>query len=207
MTRKRSKPTFIEEARRKQIVDATISVIAETGYLNTSLAEIAKHADISKGVISYHFNGKDELIDETINTVLSDSYRYIKGQVQQAGDDHRAQLRTYIEASFDYMAANRSHFVALVDLWGSFSSYEAKKAYNKAAYDPCRRHLSTILEPAQKNGEFLTLPITPLASIIQAAIDGIMLQWVMDEDAVDFEMCKEQVVRLFDTYIMPCESR
>jgi AcrR family transcriptional regulator len=59
---RREKPTFIEEARRKQIVEAAMETIADSGYVNASLAEIAKSADISKGVISYHFESKDELI-------------------------------------------------------------------------------------------------------------------------------------------------
>ena len=180
MSKKQTKRTFIEEARRKQIIDATISTIAETGYLNTSLAEIAKYADISKGVISYHFDGKDELINETINTILTDSYLYIREHVQAAEPDHRAQLRAYIEASFSYMEQNRAHFVALVDLWGSFSPFEAKREYNATAYDPCRRNLRGILEPGQAAGEFGAFPVNTLASIVQAAIDGIMLQWVMD---------------------------
>jgi TetR/AcrR family fatty acid metabolism transcriptional regulator len=201
MPKKREKLTFIEEARRKQIIGAAIETIAAEGYLNASLAEIAKHADISKGVISYHFDGKDELIDETINTILADSYKYIRSQVNAAGDSKRDRLQAYIRASFDYMAQNRTQFVAMVDLWGSFSSFERKQEHNRVAYDPCRRHLRAILEPGQKSGEFGQFPAHTLASIIQAAIDGVMLQWVFAPDSIDFEECQQQVINLFDAYV------
>ncbi|MEV7908062.1 TetR family transcriptional regulator, partial [Streptomyces anulatus] len=46
--------SFIERARRAQIIASAIEVIAEHGFANASLARIAKHAGISKGVISYH---------------------------------------------------------------------------------------------------------------------------------------------------------
>lgn len=36
------KKTFIEQARRKQIIDAALQTIAEHGYTQTSFAEIAK---------------------------------------------------------------------------------------------------------------------------------------------------------------------
>jgi TetR/AcrR family transcriptional regulator, fatty acid metabolism regulator protein len=200
MPKHQGKLTFIEEARRKQIVEATIETIAASGYLNASLAEIAKYADISKGVISYHFDGKDDLIDETISTILSDSYRYIKQHVNEAGDSMKDRLSSYIEASFDYMSQNRTQFVAMVDLWGSFPSFERKKEHNRVAYDPCRRHLMTILQPGQELGEFGSFPADTLASIIQASIDGIMLQWVFDPDSVDFNECKEEIVHIFATY-------
>ena len=46
------KKTFIEEARRKQIIDAALQTIAEQGYTQTSFAEIAKSLGITKGLIA-----------------------------------------------------------------------------------------------------------------------------------------------------------
>ncbi|MFD6455458.1 TetR family transcriptional regulator, partial [Nocardia sp. NPDC060220] len=41
--------SFIEEARRRQIIAATVEVVSELGYANASLARIAERAGISKG--------------------------------------------------------------------------------------------------------------------------------------------------------------
>ncbi|MCU1643125.1 MAG: TetR family transcriptional regulator [Nocardia sp.] len=41
-------------------------MISEVGYGNASLAKIVKHAGISKGVISYHFEGKDDLMTQLV---------------------------------------------------------------------------------------------------------------------------------------------
>ena len=53
--------SFIEEQRRSQIVDIAIQTIATQGFSQASLAEIAKEAGISKGVISYHFADNHKL--------------------------------------------------------------------------------------------------------------------------------------------------
>ncbi|MBV9802070.1 MAG: TetR family transcriptional regulator, partial [Solirubrobacterales bacterium] len=58
--------TFIEQARRAQIVGVAIDTIAELGYAQASLARIAERAGISKGVIAYHFAGKEDLIAEVV---------------------------------------------------------------------------------------------------------------------------------------------
>ena len=50
--------SFIEKARRTQIIECAIETIAEVGYAQASLGQIAKRAQISKGVISYHFANK-----------------------------------------------------------------------------------------------------------------------------------------------------
>jgi hypothetical protein len=110
------------------------------------------------------------------------------------------RLRAYISASFEYMAKNRRRFEALVDLWGSFTSFERKREHNRNAYDPCRLYLLNILEPGQASGEFGDFPARTVASIIQASIDGIMLQWVFDPNSVDFNECQQQIIQIFEAY-------
>ena len=64
----RPQRSFVEAARRAQIVEAAIATIAEEGYARASFVRIAKRAAISPGLISYHFTAKDELITEVLRT-------------------------------------------------------------------------------------------------------------------------------------------
>ena len=48
--------SFIAEARREQIIEATIATLDEIGYVNASLAQIAKRAGISTPLISSYPN-------------------------------------------------------------------------------------------------------------------------------------------------------
>ena len=59
LTGQKTGRTFTETARRAQIIAAAIDTIAELGYGQASLARIAETAGTSKGVIIYHFGGKD----------------------------------------------------------------------------------------------------------------------------------------------------
>jgi len=88
--------SFIEAARRGQIVACAIETIATLGYARASLAEVAKRAGISKSVISYHFAGKDELIREVVTEVYSLAISLIVPRIQ-AAPDARGALRAYIE--------------------------------------------------------------------------------------------------------------
>ncbi|HXV65060.1 MAG TPA: TetR family transcriptional regulator, partial [Vicinamibacteria bacterium] len=139
------RPSFIEEARRRQIVETAIQIIASQGFLQASLAEIAKMAGISKGVISYHFGGKEELVEEILQSLLRKPAEYIK---QRVGECENAldKLTAYIEANFEFMEANRDNYVALVDLWGRRGSTGDHNHFNAEVYEPSRRYLSHILE-------------------------------------------------------------
>jgi TetR/AcrR family transcriptional regulator, fatty acid metabolism regulator protein len=194
--RDRDRPTFTEEARRRQIVAAALETIASQGYSQTSIGEIAKQLEVSKGVISYHFASKQELITDLINSILAAQNSAIRTSVE-AAEGAPARLRAYITASFAHMAANRSATVALVDLWGSFTSPEARRAFSATAYDPCRAHLMKILRLGQEQGVFGDFDPNVLATTIQAAIDGVMLQWVFDATAVDLDRCAAELAALF----------
>ncbi|HEX5408105.1 MAG TPA: helix-turn-helix domain-containing protein, partial [Pseudonocardiaceae bacterium] len=61
--------TFADEARRKQLVECAIEVIAEQGFAQASLARIAQRAGVAKSVVLYHFANKDELVEQVLTAV------------------------------------------------------------------------------------------------------------------------------------------
>jgi TetR/AcrR family transcriptional regulator, fatty acid metabolism regulator protein len=203
-TRKNDKMTFIEEARRKQLVEVAIETIATEGFINTTLADIARRADISKGVISYHFDNKDELISEVIHALLRDSYEYIRPRVD-AVSPAPDKLSAYVRASFEYMALYPDRAAAQVDLWGSFVSTDAKRDFNTTAYDPCR-FLSIILRQGHEEDSLRPVSVTALAATIQAMIDGLMIQWVFNSEAVSLNDCTEQMIAMLTAYLLPTQN-
>lgn len=52
--------------KKDEILEATLDVLIETGFSNLSLSKIADEADISKSLISYHFDSKQDLVAELL---------------------------------------------------------------------------------------------------------------------------------------------
>ena len=107
--------TFTEMARRQQIVGAAIDTIAEVGFAQASLARIAARVGISKGVISYHFAGKDDLIKQVVIDVVEAGRAYILPRVL-AAPTGPAMLRAYIESNLAFMREHRNYMVAVVEI-------------------------------------------------------------------------------------------
>ena len=190
------KQTFIEETRRKQIIDAALQTIAVQGYSQTTFAKIAEQLGITKGLITYHFNGKQDLIGSVIYTIINNQAAYIKTCVNQR-ETATDKLRTYIEASLEYIERNRPHFVALVDLWGSFTSADQKHAFSQTFYGPCISQLQAIIQTGQENGEFSQFDAKTMTHVLQGAIDGVMLQWVFDPNVFALADCTHAIVEIF----------
>ena len=108
--------TFTESGRRAQIVTAAIEVIAEVGYANASFSRIAKHAGLSStGMISYHFEGKDDLLAACVAEIEKVTDAFMQSRIQ-AADGHVALLRAYVEANVALVGEHPAAVRALIDI-------------------------------------------------------------------------------------------
>jgi len=187
--------TFIEETRRNQIVASALRTIAEKGYSRTSYAEIAKELGITKGLIAYHFAGKHDLFLSIIDAIIEGQAQHIRACL--TGRTRALErLRAYIEASYEYIVVNQAKAVALVDLWGSFTSPEEKRAFNARAYGPCSSILRDIFEQGQKNGDFRAFNPRTMTQVLQGTIDGVMLQFVFNPEGINMAESAQHTVDL-----------
>ncbi len=117
--------SFIEIARRAQIIECAIDAIAELGYGRASLAEIAKRAGISKGVISYHFAGKSELMQQIVDTVMEKAGAVMLPRIFA---EHSAggMLRAYIESNLEFIGSYRNHIMAIMNISGGARGDDGK---------------------------------------------------------------------------------
>src|ERR1700761_7374765 len=62
--------TFTQRKRRDQLIECVIDAIAELGFQAASVAEVAQRAGVSKGVVTYHFAAKDDLILAAVGRIF-----------------------------------------------------------------------------------------------------------------------------------------
>jgi AcrR family transcriptional regulator len=188
--------SFIEAARRAQIVECAIRAIATLGYGQASLAQIAKLAGVSKGVISYHFADKDELIEHVLREVLSEFEVYMRPRIQ-AQQDAALMLRTYIKSNIAFMAARRDYVLVLVDIFTNARRSDGQPFTDPAGHELGVKVLEVILRKGQRSGEFREFNVHVMAVSIRQAIDGVSPQLIADR-ALDLEAYAEELASIFD---------
>ena len=60
----------MEPVRRKALVDATLRAVGDHGSLTVSMSEIARHAGVSAALAHHYFGSKEQLVIETIRSLL-----------------------------------------------------------------------------------------------------------------------------------------
>jgi TetR/AcrR family fatty acid metabolism transcriptional regulator len=183
--------TFIEVARRAQIVTAAIDTIAGLGYAQASLARIAERAGTSKGVICYHFAGKDELIRAAAAEVLAQGEAYMLPRILAESSGPGA-LRAYIESNLAFLREYRNHVLALVEIVLNARAEDGGQLVDGSALDAMATALEQLLARFQAAGEFRAdFGPRVMALAIRGAIDAVARQLVTDPDLDIDGYCRE----------------
>jgi TetR/AcrR family fatty acid metabolism transcriptional regulator len=189
--------TFIEAARRAQIVSAAIDTIAELGYGQASLARIAERAGTSKGVISYHFAGKDDLIREIIAEVLAKGEAYVLPRIL-AESSGPGMLRAYIESNLAFMREYRNHLLAFLEIFRSARGEDGSQLFDEKFLDHQVTSLEQLLAHFQAAGDFRA-DFNPqvMGLAIRGAIDQVPLRMARYPD-LDIDGFARELAALFD---------
>lgn len=109
------------EVRREQLIRSTVDAIARRGFAETTLANVADGAGLSRGIVNFHFQSKDALLVETLR-YLSEEYRGTwRRALERAGPSPAEKLDALVRADFDPAICNRKK----IAVWHAFQG-EAK---------------------------------------------------------------------------------
>ncbi|MCI1641884.1 MAG: TetR/AcrR family transcriptional regulator [Actinomyces sp.] len=162
-------------AKQIEILTVALRLVAEKGYTNATLREIAEEVGLTKNGLLHHFGSKEELFAEVL---------------RRRDDVDRAR---YVGAtaldSLEYIADSVSHTAqaaGLVQLYARLSAEasdpaHAAHAYFTERYQSLRAELTESFERYRDAG-WLREGLDPetCATLLIASLDGLQTQWLYD---------------------------
>lgn len=197
----RSVNSFIDTARRAQILASAIETIAEEGYLQASVVRIARRAGVSRGVITYRYPGKHDLVLDLITEIYLTAARIMLPAVD-AEPTYAGKLAAYIRSNGAFIDTHRSHAMTVLDVWTSFRTDDGRRldqllATHTVPPELARLDPGWILREGQERGEFADFPVRSTTTAVRGAIDGAVLQ-LSHDPGFDVTGYVEDLVHLFD---------
>lgn len=191
----RTGQSFTTTARRAQIVEAAIRVIARDGLSKASFGRIATEAGLSSaGMISYHFADKDELLTVLSDVALGDCVAAIEAAVA-AADEPAQGLTAYLTSFVRWQDTHRDEVDAL---WRLSAGW--KRPGEPAAFDEglLRAPLLRVLRAGREAGTFRPVPVEWTAHTILCAVEGYQ-QAMHDYPGLDADAYAAMLVDLFES--------
>ncbi len=170
--------SFIEAARRAQVVAAAIQTVNEVGYHRSSLAQIASRAGIAKSVISYHFDGKEELLLHVVEQVFTRLDAATRAAAEAPGTAGE-RLAAYAHAYLAFVQDNRDAAVAAVEIAVSHRGPDGVPLYLTESVED-RRLLEGLIADGIASGEFREVDLLVATTTVLHALDGALTRAQMD---------------------------
>lgn len=190
------KASFIEAARRRQIIEAAIAAVAAEGYAGASLAKVAARAKISKSVVLYYFAGKDELLATVIEQLFEEIADFLRPRLATE-QTARGRLRAYIESEFAFLEQHRARLLTISYVLMNHRDRHGVLYLHDDAEQKSLAWLGTMLAAGQESGEFRAFAVKPMAATLMHAINGALGQWVADPNLSLTDYARE-LVTTFD---------
>lgn len=174
----RQRRSFIEEARRAQIEAAAAEVVADFGYANASLSRIAERAGISKSVISYHFDGKDDLLTRMVRSFFDETWEHMSRRID-AEPTAAGKVRAWISAEIEFFEQQRTRFLAMSDIVLNHRTADGSRPFDGATNEEAES-MAALLAAGQAAGEFRDFDPHAIATVIVRCTEGLLASWAVN---------------------------
>lgn len=163
--------------RRKQLIEATISVLAQKGQTGLKLQDVAEAAGLSYGLVNFHFETKDKLLAETLRYMAAEYQENWRAAFDAAGPTAAQQLNALIQADFNQTIYTMPRLMAWCTFWGEAPSRpyyhrecgEFDLEYIRVIEDICARLIA-------EHG--LSLRPDRVARVIRVTVEGVWLDQI-----------------------------
>jgi AcrR family transcriptional regulator len=168
-SRKASRPV-----RRQQLIDATIVVLARKGYSALTVADVAKTAGLSVGIINFHFESKEKLLAACLTYLAEEYYRNWQSAFVMPEATVAEKLQMVILGDFNDKIFTPDKLAAWIAFWGET---QGRPIYVEicSAYDEERtKAVSGLCEKIIKDGGYKLVPSTVMRAL-ESLGDGLWL--------------------------------
>jgi AcrR family transcriptional regulator len=185
--------SFIEAARRAQIVRAAVETIAAEGYAKASFVRIAARAGISPGLITYHFKAKDQLIRAVVEHVDANLDAAMSEGPEPA--TYAEALERILTGYVRHCAQRPNEMTALHQILAGASSASLRHLAEERDRAGTAE-LVEFLTEAQRNGEFRPFDAGVFAAAMLSVMQSVPAR-LRERPDVDPERYGREVTELF----------
>lgn len=194
---KPNKRTASKEARRAQLIQATIRSIANHGFADTTIATVSNEAGLSQGIINLHFQSKERLLLETLRYVADEYKETWEKALASAGPDPRERLEALLAVDYHKSIFDRNKIAVWIAFW---SETKSRPIYRKlcAERDQGYTHmLSELVARIIEEGDYQGLDASLVSNGLAAMAEGLWLDLLVNPK----EMNRSRAQRILHSYL------
>ena len=130
----------MQSIRQRQLIDATLAAINEVGMHDATIAQIARRAGVSTGIISHYFKDKNGLLEATMRDITGQLRHAVLQRLRALpGASAERRLRAIVAGNFDDSQISGAAMKAWLAFWASSMHQPISIACSRSAVNVCCR--------------------------------------------------------------------
>lgn len=205
-TSSQSKRTASKEARRQQLIQATIRSIAKNGLSDTTVATVAREARLSQGIVNLHFQSKQGLLIETLKAVADEYKDAWEKALAGAGPSAAEKIEALVNVDFCPAVCDRTKIAVWFAYW---SETKSRPTYRKLCAELDRgydRQLCELVKILIEEGDYQSLDADLITVGLSAMSAGLWLDFLVAPRSMNRERAR-QSCRMFLCQLFPKHFR
>lgn len=174
------------EARRRQIMQATVVCVAEKGFQRTTMQDICRTAELSPGAVYGYFSGKKDILEALVQDNLEQNDMLLD-EVSAAGST-REILAALLHKLLSFSEGECEHSLPVPDpnrikvgLWAEIIRDAGLHESAKGNYTRVLEGIAKIIRSGQRRGDVRKdVEARHAAATCLALVDGFVLQKAID---------------------------
>ena len=199
MAGKTTEQTEVVDQRRDQMLVAAAELIAERGFSETRIADVAKRVGASPALVIYYFGTKDNLLTEALRYSENNFYVHCN-EILVSTPGVRERLENLVRLTCVPQGDDeiQGAWGLWFDLWAqAFRHPEVKK--DRAELDAQWRDLITrVVQEAVDKGEIEKIDVRHFAIMWGSLLDGLVVQVALDDPVVDVALARRIAMEMAD---------
>ncbi len=184
----------ISNLRRGQLTRAAYKVVGQKGYYEFTVRDIAREAGLSTGLVHYYFKNKEDLLLNLLKEINRNMTIILNRNISTS-EDPREKLNIFMRQAFDLVKNEKDYFYIVIDFWTQVNKNERMKRANIKLFKSYRDEVGKILREGVEKGVFMKMDIDYIASVIISIIQGLIIQYVIDNNAFNYEDYTKKVMK------------
>lgn len=179
--------------RRSQLTRAAYNVVSKKGYYNFTIKDISKESGLSTGLVHYYFKNKQDLMLNLIREMNKNLKKYLNNGLRRS-EDPVEKLRIYVTQAFELVMNEKNYFYVFIDFLSQVNRSERMRKANVRLIESYREECSRILQEGVEKGVFREIDEQYVTTIIISLIQGMIIQYVIDNDAFEYSEYTRRVI-------------
>jgi len=168
MASRSQRKELITEHRRKQVLDAALTVFSRKGYGETTIPDIAREGRMAVGTIYNYYSSKREILVSVLaSRILSEPFLKLMEQSPKADD--KAFFRSLIEDRLTLLTQNADKFLFMVG--EAYRDQDLRRQWTREIIQPFMTRAEQRVRSKIESGDFRPMN----ASVMVRALAGMAI--------------------------------